>query len=66
MVIAIAVMFGAACRVSGVFDALTMIDGGADAVMTDLYMTGMGGWDLVAELHARRPDLPTIMPSAPT
>jgi CheY-like chemotaxis protein len=49
--------------VNGALDALALIDSGAelDAVVTDLYMPGMSGWDFVGELQARQPDLPTIM-----
>ena len=43
--------------------ALAQIDRGAeiDALVTDLSMPGMSGWDLIRALQSRRPDLPTIM-----
>ena len=43
--------------------ALDQIRGGLeiDAVVTDLSMPGMSGWDLIRELRSRRPHLPSLM-----
>ncbi|MBV9995744.1 MAG: response regulator [Caulobacteraceae bacterium] len=43
--------------------ALSHLDAGApvDALITDLSMPGMSGWDLVRQVQQRRRDLPTIM-----
>ena len=44
-------------------DALAQLDGGAeiDAVVTDLSMPGISGWDLVSELRARGLEVPVLM-----
>jgi CheY-like chemotaxis protein len=34
-----------------------------DVAVVDLRLPGMGGWELVDVLHARRPDLPVIVTS---
>lgn len=36
-------------------------DGGYDAVVTDLLMPGMNGWEVVARLRHAVPDVPVIM-----
>ena len=36
-------------------------DGGYDAVVTDLLMPGMNGWEVVARLRHAEPDVPVIM-----
>jgi signal transduction histidine kinase len=36
-------------------------DAGIDALVTDLSMPGMSGWDLLRAVEARRPSLPAIM-----
>jgi CheY-like chemotaxis protein len=44
-------------------DALMQFDSDPDidAVVTDLSMPGLSGWDLIRELRARQPDLPVLM-----
>jgi signal transduction histidine kinase/CheY-like chemotaxis protein len=44
-------------------DALAQLDGGAeiDAVVTDLSMPGISGWDLISELRARGLEIPVLM-----
>jgi signal transduction histidine kinase len=43
--------------------ALALLDQGADvdALVTDFSMPGMNGLELIREVHARKPDLPTIL-----
>lgn len=36
---------------------------GLDVVFVDLRLPGMGGWELVAELHRRLPRLPVVVAS---
>jgi signal transduction histidine kinase/CheY-like chemotaxis protein len=44
-------------------DALMQFDSDTDidAVVTDLAMPGLSGWDLIRELRSREPDLPILM-----
>ena len=46
---------------SGVEALRLFADGGYDAVVTDLLMPGMNGWEVVAQLRHAAPDVPVVM-----
>lgn len=61
--------FGNVCRVNDASEALCLIEQPEFAsklslVITGHRMTGIGGPAFVAELHARKPDLPVLVLSA--
>ena len=61
--------FGNVCRVNDAAEALCLIEQPEFAtklslVITGHHMTGIGGPAFVAELHARKPDLPVLVLSA--
>ncbi len=61
--------FGNVCRVNDAAEALCLIEqpefaGKLSLVITGHHITGIGGPAFVAELHARKPDLPVLVLSA--
>jgi signal transduction histidine kinase/CheY-like chemotaxis protein len=50
-------------RAASAEGALDQLDGGleVDALVTDISMPGMSGWDLIQQLKTRHPELPSLM-----